>query len=68
MARWVDPYEEEYRRWARLVSKKDPLLDNKKEALECAVYLGYSEEVLTKIIQANKGLHIDNILHDARCA
>ena len=63
-----DIYEEQYRRWIYKIKENDPLLTEKKEAFECAVFLCYSDDVLENILYAKTDVEIGRILYNARCA
>ena len=52
--------------WRCKIPKKDELLYEKREAIEVAVELCYSDPVLERIICAVTELEISNILRNAR--
>ena len=62
----IDVYTERYKKWAYKIDDNDPLSFDKKERIEAAVWLGYSDEVLTEIIKANSTDKISNIMTSVR--
>lgn len=57
-----------YSQWEKKVSETDNIRADKLFALEAAVDLMYTDEVLDKIIKATSSIQIDNIMATQRLA
>lgn len=61
-----DVYIRRLYEWRRKIPKSDSLRYDKREALEAAIGLGYSDQTLSKIICASSAVQISSALTDAR--
>lgn len=52
--------------WRRKIPKSDGLKYDKREALEVAIGLGYSDQTLNRIILASSAVQISKALTNAR--
>lgn len=52
--------------WRRKISKSDSLRYDKREAIEVAIGLGYSDQTLNNIVYASSDIQISRALTTAR--
>ena len=55
-------YDEKYDEWVAKIVDTDPLESEKKERIDAAVYLGYSDTVLQSIVDATTEIRLTNIM------
>ena len=59
-------YEERYKKWINRIKEEDPLEFEKREIIDAAVYLGYSDNVLRAIIKTTTEKELSIIMCKAR--
>ena len=61
-----DVYVYRLHKWRRKISKTDSLKYEKRDALEVAIGLGYTDQTLSRIILASSAIQISRALTNAR--
>ena len=61
-----DIYTYRLHKWRRKISKTDTLKYEKRDALEVAIGLNYTDQTLTRIILASSAVQISRALTNAR--